>query len=138
MRALRALPPGSVILLVDWPSRDVPRALVNAGFTVLSANMARGTASSYSVVPGAGDGDEQVVITPLDAMPEHVDVVSIFRPPEEHAAITRRAVALGAHTVWVLRGGLSDGARRIAADAGLTVVDDAEVAGAEDVPGSAG
>ncbi len=133
MQPARTPPPGSVVLLVDWPSPDVPRALVDAGCTVLSANLARGTASSYGVEHR--DGEEKLVITPLDVLPRHVDVVSLFRPPEEHAVITRRAVELGAHAVWVQRGRLSDDARRIAEDAGVTVVDDA---GGADAPGSAG
>ena len=135
MQPQHALPPGSVILLIDWPSQDVPRALVTAGFTVLSANLGRGTASSYGIE--RRDGDEQLVITRLDTMPGRVDVVCLFRPPEEHAAITRRAVELGAHTVWVQRGSLSDDARRIAMDAGLTVVDNISIADASSAPGSA-
>ena len=59
----------AVVLLVDSPSEDVPRALLAGGLNVLSANFARGTASSY----GIGD-DGSLVITPLDELPARVDV----------------------------------------------------------------
>jgi hypothetical protein len=129
----------STVLLVDWPSQQVPRTLAASGFAVLSANFVAGTASSYSLgVPGetpaerhdtellAPDhpGDAPLLISRLDAMPEHVDAVALYRPPEEHAAITQRAVALGATVLWVQRGSLSDDARQIAAVAGVSIVED--------------
>lgn len=132
------------VLLVDWPSQDVPRALLGAGCIVLSANLASGTASVYGVIdPGnaapAGDGveviaaerggDPALLIRALDTMPERVDAVALFRPEAEHVAIVRRAVMLGARALWVQRGHLADEARRIASDAGLVVIED----GADDV-----
>ena len=127
------------VLLVDWPSQDVPRALLAAGCVVLSANLAKGTASVYGVVdpgnaPPGGDGvevmaaerdaDPALLIRALDAMPTHVDAIALFRPDAEHVAIVRRAVALGARALWVQRGRLADDARPIAGDAGLVVIED--------------
>src|SRR5215471_18073887 len=117
------------VLLVDWPSQDVPRALLAAGFLVLSANLATGTASAYGIVdpgnaPPSADGveiiaaerggDPALLIHALDAVPVHVDAIAVFRPEAEHVAIARRAVALGARALWVQRGRLGDDARPIA------------------------
>lgn len=129
--------PGAV-LLVDWPSQDVPRALLAAGCVVLSANLANGTASAYGVAdPGSAppadgveviaaerEGEPALMIRALDAMPGHVDAIALFRPEAEHVAIVRRAVSLGARALWVQRGRLSDDARPIASDAGIAVIED--------------
>ncbi|MGH7685822.1 MAG: CoA-binding protein [Candidatus Dormibacteria bacterium] len=127
------------VLLVDWPSQEIPRALLAAGCVVLSANLANGTASAYGVVdPGNAppsadgvevmaaerEGDPALMIRALDAMPAHVDAIALFRPEAEHVAIVRRAVALGARAVWVQRGRLADDARTIAGDAGIVVIED--------------
>ena len=138
------LPAGAVVVLVDWPSPDVPRSLLAAGLTVLSVNHVRRTASSYSVADGevvAGDGvdvlpaerrgDGDLVIRRLDAMPSHADVVCAYRPTAELAAITQMAVEFGAHTMWVQGdAALPDDARRIAEDAGIRVVEGVSIADA--------
>lgn len=130
----------TTVLLVDWPNQDVPRQLVDAGLTVLSANFASGTASLYSLGPPGEreslqtqpvevlkpehDDDVPLTITRLDAMPQRVDVVALFRPQEEHARIVQNAKSLGAQVLWVQRGTLSDEARQIAGEAGLTIIED--------------
>ena len=53
-----------------------------------------------------------------------VDVVDVFRPPDEAPAIARQAVDLGARVLWLQRGIESDEAREIAEAGGLTVVMD--------------
>ena len=129
------------MLIVDWPSQDVPRELLAAGFDVFSANLAAGTASRYSigerpapqnaegveVLPPQRDGDPPLIISRLDAMPEHADVVALYRPAAEHARIAQRAVDLGARVVWVQLGTLADDARRIAADAYIAVIENASI-----------
>ncbi|HEX6540066.1 MAG TPA: CoA-binding protein [Candidatus Dormibacteraeota bacterium] len=133
------------VLLVDWPSQDVPRALLGAGFAVLSANLEAGTASAYDVLdpdapaaPARGleiiapdrDGDAPLVIRRLPAMPSRVGVVALFRPEAEHTEITRRAINLRATAIWVQRGRLSGEARRLADRAGIAVIDDVRLADA--------
>ena len=129
------------VLVVDWPSQDVPRELLAAGFDVFSANLAAGTASRYTVgqrsvaqnadgvevLPPQRDGDPPLVISRVDALPEHIDVVALYRPAAEHARIAQRAVDLGARTVWVQLGTLADDARRIAADAYMAVIEDTPI-----------
>ena len=129
------------VLIVDWPSQDVPRELIAGGFDVFSANLAAGTASRYSVgerseresrdgvevLPPQRDGDPPLIISRLDAMPEHVDVVALYRPASEHARIAQHAVDLGARTIWVQLDSLADDARRIAATAHVAVIEDTSI-----------
>lgn len=126
------------VLIVDWPSQDVPRELLAAGFDLFSANLAAGTASRYSigersasentdgveVLPPQRDGDPPLVISRVAALPEHVDAVALYRPAPEHAAIAQRAVDLGARMVWVQLGTLADDARRIVAGAYIAVIEE--------------
>jgi predicted CoA-binding protein len=51
-----------------------------------------------------------------------VDVVDVFRPPEEAEQVARHAVALGARVLWFQPGTGSEAAIRLAAEAGLVVV----------------
>lgn len=126
------------VLIVDWPSQDVPRELLAAGFDVFSANLAAGTASRYSigerpapentdgveVLPPQRDGDPPLVISRVAALPAHVDAVALYRPAAEHARIAQRAVDLGARMVWVQLGTLADDARRIVAGAYIAVIEE--------------
>lgn len=139
----------TTVLLVDWPRQEVPRTLLAAGFAVVSANVAAGTASSYSlgtidgsrdgsrehddkveILAPEDDGDVPLVITRLAGVPERVDAVALFRPQEEHARIAERAVSLRATAIWVQRGTLAGDARQIARDAGLAVIEDVPIADA--------
>lgn len=60
----------------------------------------------------------------LRSIPEPVDLVDVFRKPAECASIARDAVEIGARTLWLQIGVINEEARRIAEDAGLTVVMD--------------
>jgi predicted CoA-binding protein len=53
-----------------------------------------------------------------------IDVVDIFRRAEDTPPIAEQAVARGAKMLWLQDGIVSERARRIAEDAGLTVVMD--------------
>ena len=57
-------------------------------------------------------------------IPEHVDVVDVFRAPSAVPGIAREAVAIGAGTLWCQLGVISAEGARIAAEAGLTVIMD--------------
>jgi len=57
-------------------------------------------------------------------IPEHVDVVDVFRAPDALPGIARDAVAIGAGTLWCQFGVINAEGIKIAADAGLTVVVD--------------
>jgi predicted CoA-binding protein len=60
----------------------------------------------------------------LSAVPEPVDLVNVFRPSDQAAAVVRDAVAIGAKAVWLQQGIVSAQGRQIAADAGIDYVED--------------
>jgi len=60
----------------------------------------------------------------LTEVPEHVDVVDVFRAPEAVPGIAAEAVAIGAGALWLQFGVISEEGARIAADGGLDVVMD--------------
>lgn len=90
----------------------IPRWLLNAGFTVIPVN------------PAAQEILGQKVYRSLADIPVPVDIVDVFRPPEEAADVARQAAAIGAKTLWLQMGITSDEARGIAAAAGMNFVED--------------
>ena len=60
----------------------------------------------------------------LESIDRPVDMVQVFRNPEELPQIAREAVAIGAKVLWGQLGVRNDEAARIAEDAGLKVVMD--------------
>ena len=52
----------------------------------------------------------------------HVDVVDVFRRAEHTPEVARDAVAIGARTLWLQEGIVSDEAARIASEGGLEVI----------------
>lgn len=94
-------------------SNRIPRYLQSQGYRIVPVNPAGGEILGEPAVASLGDVD-----TP-------VDVVEVFRPPEEAPAIARDAIAAGAGVLWLQLGIVSEEAAAIARDAGLTVVMDA-------------
>ena len=60
----------------------------------------------------------------LDEVPEHVDIVDIFRRPEGVPEIVDAAIRIGAKGVWMQEGVVHDEAAAKARAAGLEVVMD--------------
>lgn len=60
----------------------------------------------------------------LADIPEPVDVVNVFRPSAQAAAVVADAVAIGAKAVWLQQGIVSARARQIAEEAGIDYVED--------------
>jgi uncharacterized protein len=97
------------------PSKDagaVPAVLQAHGFRVIPVN------------PFADILLGERVYRRLAEIPEHVDIVDVFRPAAEAAEVARQAVAIGAGALWLQQGIVSDEARRIAVDGGLDFVED--------------
>jgi len=83
------------IVLVDWPSRDVPEALTRAGYMVfVKGGPGPGDYSAYEL----RDGD--VVARPVGAPPGHADLVYSYRPVGELPEIVAIARQAGATAVW--------------------------------------
>jgi predicted CoA-binding protein len=60
----------------------------------------------------------------LGDIPESVDLVNVFRPSDQAAAVARDATAIGARAVWLQQGIVSAEARRIAVESGMDYVED--------------
>jgi len=128
--AKQILKTAKAILLIDWPSPDVPRALVDAGFTVYGYSPNR-----YSVAElvDDGTGTKKMIFRKLDDHPGSVDIVNVFRPEEELEGIVKEHVLpLGAKTLWLHPPVASAWARSYAGQNHLAFVegiDIAEIAG---------
>jgi predicted CoA-binding protein len=80
---------------------------------------------SYRIVPVNPREPElfgQRAFASLRAVDVPVDVVEVFRPPEEAEGVAREAVAIGAKVLWFQPGTHTPEAVRLAEAAGLTVV----------------
>ncbi|HEX4704379.1 MAG TPA: CoA-binding protein [Pseudonocardiaceae bacterium] len=129
------------VLLVDWPSRDVPDTLAGAGYAVFVKG---GPEPDNYAAHEMSDG--QVVVRQVGRPPEHVDLVYSHRPLGELPGIVATAVELGAGAVWWQSGmtgadvkdpkgcwveeDASRAAREIVESAGLEYVDDVYLADA--------
>jgi predicted CoA-binding protein len=92
------------------PAHDIPRYLQSQGFRIVPVNPRGGEILGERSYPSLHD---------LDV---HVDVVDVFRPPQEGEEIAREAIAIGAKVLWYQPGTDTDEAATLARDAGLTVV----------------
>jgi predicted CoA-binding protein len=92
------------VLLVDWPSRDVPDALARSGFTVVS-NDGPDEYNAYEM-----DGGE-VRVRDVGKRPTRADLVYSHRPIEELPEIVETAKSIGAKAVWVQSGRDDAGAK---------------------------
>ena len=83
------------ILVIDWPSRDVPDTLVRAGFQVVARGGPGPTDySAYEL------SDGEIVSRRTGRPPEHADLVYSYRPLSELPGIVAMASGLGAKTIW--------------------------------------
>jgi hypothetical protein len=120
------------VLLVDWPSADVPDSLTRAGLEVIVKGGPEPDRYSVREV----ENDTSGAASP----PDHVDLVYCHRPLDELAGIVALAKSLGASALWRQSGldpsGASDPkgcwtppddavwARDLVESAGLAYVDD--------------
>lgn len=80
----------------------------------------------YRVVP-VNPTDEKVLgehaYDTVDEIPEQIDVVDVFLPPEKTPEIAEDAVKAGAKVLWLQEGIENEEARRIAEEGGLTYIE---------------
>ena len=94
------------ILVVDWPSKDVPETLTRAGYTVLvKGGPEPDNYWAYEVRDG------EVVSRRTGEAPAGVDLVYSYRPVEELPGIVAMPQHLGAGAVWLQSGVASDGTK---------------------------
>ena len=81
----------------------------------------------YRIIP-VNPTEEEVIgeraYDTVDQIPERVDVVDVFLPPEKTSEIAEDAVRAGAKALWLQEGIENAEARRIAEEGGLAYVED--------------
>ena len=87
------------ILVIDWPSRDVPDSLVRAGFHVVVRG---GPGPEDYFVNELRNGE--IVSRRLGHPPERAELVYSYRPLTELPRIVEMAKALRSKTVWTQSG----------------------------------
>jgi predicted CoA-binding protein len=81
----------------------------------------------YRIIPVTPKGGEilgEKVYPDLSSIPERVEVVDVFRRPEDVMSIAEQAIAVGAKALWLQEGVVNEEAAARAREAGLTVVMD--------------
>jgi uncharacterized protein len=82
----------------------------------------------YKIIPVNPKADEilgEKAYASLSDIPDQVDVVQVFRKPEDVPPVVEEAIKIGARVVWMQEGIVNYEAARMARDAGLQVVMDA-------------
>jgi predicted CoA-binding protein len=96
----------------DRPSHEIMNILVDAGFRVIPVNPRETAVLGRRAYPT------------LEAIPDPVDIVDVFRSASEAPAIADSAAKIGARVLWLQLGIVSEEAAERAAHAGLVVVMD--------------
>lgn len=94
------------------PSHDVARYLMAAGYTIIPVN------------PGQTEILGLTCYANLTDIPVPVDIVDIFRRPDEVGPVVEQAVQIGAKVVWMQQGITNEAAAAVARAAGLKVIMD--------------
>ncbi len=85
----------SSVLIIDWPSRDVPDSLARAGYIVtVKGGPGPDDYSAYELREG------EVVASHVGRAPAKVDLVYSHRPLTELPGILAMAAELGAQALW--------------------------------------
>ena len=82
----------------------------------------------YRIIPVNPTATEilgEKVYPNLSAIPDKVDVVQVFRKPEDVPPVVEEAIKIGAKVVWMQEGIVNEEAAQKAREAGLQVVMDA-------------
>lgn len=99
---------------VDRPSHRASVHMRAAGYALTPVNPRCGSALGIACVPSL---DEAAALGPLE-------IVNVFRRPEEVPAVADDAIRLGARVLWLQLGIVHEEAAARARDAGLEVVQD--------------
>ncbi len=94
------------------PSLTVASYLKGQGYRIIPVN------------PTIQDVNGEKCYPDLGSIPEKVDVVDIFRKPEDVLPVVEEAIRIGAKAIWMQEGIVNEDAARKAKEAGLQVVMD--------------
>jgi len=94
------------------PSLTVASYLKGQGYRIIPVN------------PTIQDVNGEKCYPDLGSIPEKVDVVDIFRKPQDVLPVVEEAIRIGAKTVWMQEGIVNEEAAKKAKEAGLQVVMD--------------
>ena len=82
----------------------------------------------YRIIPVNPTAEEilgEKAYPDLESVPEKIDVVQVFRKPEDVPPVVDSAIKVGANVVWMQEGIVNEEAAQKAREAGLQVVMDA-------------
>jgi predicted CoA-binding protein len=96
----------------DRPSHEVAAYLKAHGYTI------------YPINPTAQGTPDQPVFANLSDVQVPIDVVDVFRRPEDVPEVVEAAIAAGAKAIWIQLGIVNEEAAQRASEAGLKVVMD--------------
>ncbi len=94
------------------PSYGIFQYLAEAGYRMIPVN------------PTTPEVMGRISYPDLESIPEKIDVVQVFRKPEDVPAVVEQAIKAGARVVWMQEGVANPQAAKQAEDAGLKVVMD--------------
>lgn len=92
------------------PAHDIPLYLKAQGYRIVPVN------------PRGGEILGERAFASLRDVDAPIDVVEVFRPPDEAERVAREAMAVGAKVIWFQPDTQSEDALRAVADSGITVV----------------
>jgi predicted CoA-binding protein len=94
------------------PSHGVAEYMQRAGYRIIPVNPNESEVLGERAYPS------------LEAVPEKVDIVNVFRRPEYVPEIVEAAIRIGAPAIWMQEGVVNEAAAERARQAGLFVVMD--------------
>ena len=103
----------AVVGISTKPERDshsVAKFMQHQGYQIFPVNPNYTTVLGETCYPGLSD------------LPEQVDLVDIFRKPDQVMPVVEEAIKIGAKAIWMQLGIVNSGAAELALDAGLKVV----------------
>jgi predicted CoA-binding protein len=113
------------ILLVDWPDKGVPLALLKAGFQVFCYSP-----DGYTMAEMVANNHKpQLFFRPIDNPPTSIDIVNVYRPEEELPGIIKNHfLPLGAKVLWLHPPLISELAKELALTYGLVLIQGFDIA----------
>jgi hypothetical protein len=96
----------------DRPSNQVARYMRAAGYRVIPVN------------PGQSEILGEECYPDLHSVPEHIDIVTIFRRSDQVLPVVQDAIVNKAKVIWMQEGIVNEPAARLAEEHGLTVIMD--------------